>query len=370
LYLNGYGFSVPPGATIDGFELTVDYHDAGTDAVLNDLGFALTKNGAVFHNSTVSGGSVPTLGGPPDVMPVFGTSADLWGTTWTPAEVNGPSFGAAIQAFNNSTGVGRGIYNVDAVTVTVHFTPIPSPEVDVFDGAMPIADGGGPIDFGAAFVGQAALSKTFTVQNNGATALATSGLSVPASYSVPGGGGGLVASIPASSQDTFIVVLSTVAAGTFPGTVSFMNDDSDENPYNFTVTGTISPLPSIAVQPVATNENPTQSHAVMISATASDATSLQWQFQSAKGVFINLANGGNISGADTDTLTIDPVEFANSGTYQLVATNGGGSATSAAVSISVAVNVPTLSESGRILLLLSLFAAGAVVLTRKRTLGA
>lgn len=245
-----------------------------------------------------------------------------------------------------------------------------TPEIDVLDGGAPVADGGGPIDFGAAFVGGSALSKIFTVENNGAASLATSNLSVPASYSVTEP---LDAAIPAGNQDTFTVQLSTAAEGTFAGAISFNNDDGDENPYDFTVTGTIlapPAPPSIDSQPVADNPNPVPGQTAVISASVSGATTLQWQVDKGAG-FMDLANGGNISGANTDTLTVSNVTDADTGAYRLVATNANGSVTSNEASIFVAgtvISVPTLTEWGRIILLLMLFAAGAVILTRRKAL--
>jgi hypothetical protein len=46
------------------------------------------------------------------------------------------------------------------------------------------------------------------------------------------------------------------------------------------------------------------------------------------GEFVNLANAGNVSGANTATLSINNVTFGNEGQYRLVVTNASGSATS------------------------------------------
>ena len=112
------------------------------------------------------------------------------------------------------------------------------PEVHVLDGAAAVADGGGPVDFGTATQGDLPLGKTFTVENNGTAELNTSGLSVPSGYTVTEG---LSPSIDAGNADTFTVQLSTIAIGVFAGTISFENNDADENPYAWTVTGQITP---------------------------------------------------------------------------------------------------------------------------------
>jgi hypothetical protein len=121
-------------------------------------------------------------------------------------------------------------------TVSGTVTPPAAPEVNVLDGATPIADGGGPVGFGSVTQGDPAPSKTFTVQNTGTAALNTSGLSVPSGYTVTEG---LSATIGAGGSDTFTVALGTSTQGTFAGTISFANNDANENPYNWTVTGHI-----------------------------------------------------------------------------------------------------------------------------------
>jgi hypothetical protein len=125
--------------------------------------------------------------------------------------------------------------SIDDITIEIE-TLSTGPEVEVKDGSTDIADGGGPIDFGSASLGAAALSKTFTVNNVGTADLATSNVTVPAGYSITEP---LSATIPASGSDTFTVQLPTTAEGTFSGVISFDNDDSDENPFNFSVTGRI-----------------------------------------------------------------------------------------------------------------------------------
>ena len=133
---------------------------------------------------------------------------------------------------------------------------ITSPEVDLFEDATPIADGGGPIDFGSALQGGAAPSKTFRVENNGDATLNTSNLTVPAGYSVTEP---LAASIAPAGNDTFTVALSTATSGTFAGSVSFDNDDTDEDPYNFSVNGMVT-TPEINVlqgpTPIANGAGP------------------------------------------------------------------------------------------------------------------
>ena len=92
LQTKGYGLSVPTNATITGIEVAVEESGAGGGTAYIDV--RLTKNGtssgfkAGTNNLDVVAGQVFT----------YGSSSDLWGLTWTPAEVNSATFSADIQA--------------------------------------------------------------------------------------------------------------------------------------------------------------------------------------------------------------------------------------------------------------------------------
>jgi hypothetical protein len=58
-------------------------------------------------------------------------------------------------------------------------------------------------------------------------------------------------------------------------------------------------------------------------ATGAPPFSYQWQSNE-----VNLADNGRISGSQTATLSINPVQVADTGPYQVVITNGYGSITS------------------------------------------
>jgi len=117
----------------------------------------------------------------------------------------------------------------------------PSPEIEVRGNNVIITDGDTTpsttdhTDFGTTSVGSP-VSRTYTVKNIGTATLTTSGLSVPSGYTVTEG---LSSSIPAGGQDAFTVRLSANAAGTYSGDVSFSNNDSNENPFNFRITGVV-----------------------------------------------------------------------------------------------------------------------------------
>ncbi|HOX02772.1 MAG TPA: choice-of-anchor D domain-containing protein [Verrucomicrobiota bacterium] len=125
--------------------------------------------------------------------------------------------------------------------ITAVVTAVLVPEIEVMGNSVEIADGDGTpttadhTDFGSTTAGTA-VSRVFTVKNVGTAVLTTSGLTVPSGYTVTEG---LAASIAAGGQDTFTVRLDAAAAGTYAGQVSFVNNDSNENPYNFQITGVV-----------------------------------------------------------------------------------------------------------------------------------
>jgi hypothetical protein len=117
--LTNFGFNIPAGATINGIKvelkvarehlgnLTVQLLKAGLlgpTPVGNAKTFAApTPTGNICNNS-----SFETQGG----------CTDLWGTTWTPSEINAANFGVRV---NSSTSTGARV--LDAVKITICYTP-------------------------------------------------------------------------------------------------------------------------------------------------------------------------------------------------------------------------------------------------------
>ncbi len=122
---------------------------------------------------------------------------------------------------------------------------IPVPEITVLDGATVITDGqASPVAFPDATQGGAVTTETFTVRNDGTAPLTTGAISVPAGFTVTEG---LAPSLAPGASDTFTVALETTTAGSKSGEVSFTNNDPDENPFNFPVSGTVIGVPEITV---------------------------------------------------------------------------------------------------------------------------
>ena len=121
LQTSGYGFSIPSDATITGILVTIGRFQnttaGGND--IRDTEVRLLKSGTVTgSNLAVTGTEWPTTEG----AATYGSTSNLWGTTWTPAEINASNFGVALAV--NSTNSRTG--SVDYITVTVTYIPVSS----------------------------------------------------------------------------------------------------------------------------------------------------------------------------------------------------------------------------------------------------
>jgi Ca2+-binding RTX toxin-like protein len=135
-----------------------------------------------------------------------------------------------------------------AISATVNAAAPQLPEATVTLAGTNVADGQStPVDFGSVFQGASGPELTFTVQNDGTGVLNLSNLAVPSGYTIVDG---LVGSLNAGGSDTFTVRLDSASLGTKGGTISFSNNDTDEDPFNFAVTGSVelATAPEMSVQ--------------------------------------------------------------------------------------------------------------------------
>lgn len=120
LQASGYGFSIPASATISGIEVRVERNAVGLliGASVTDKNVYLMKAGTQIGTNHASGAGWSGS----DVVAIYGNSADLWGTSWTPAQINATNFGTLFSA-QLSAGLSS-LYltaNVDAISVTVYY---------------------------------------------------------------------------------------------------------------------------------------------------------------------------------------------------------------------------------------------------------
>src|SRR5262249_7484144 len=124
------------------------------------------------------------------------------------------------------------------------------PLSELLDGSLPVADGGSD-SFGA-FVGSST-THTFTVRNIGATTLTLSStINLPSGFTLVSGFGST--SLAPGVSTTFTVGVNTATATAYSGTVSFGTNDPKNNPFAFTLTGTVGGSVILANGPAGFNE--------------------------------------------------------------------------------------------------------------------
>jgi uncharacterized repeat protein (TIGR01451 family) len=93
---------------------------------------------------------------------------------------------------------------------------------------------------------------------------------------------------------------------------------------------TIAAAPTITAQPQTFNGVQGNSATFSVTATGAGTLTYQWRYNS-----VNLANGGQVSGATSATLTISSLNCTNEGTFDVIVSNCAGSTTSAAAALNV-----------------------------------
>lgn len=193
-----------------------------------------------------------------------GTSVTITGTNFTGATA--VTFGSTAASYTvlSSTQITavspEGSAGTVHVTVTTasgtsatgaadQFTYTSAPEINIQGNSVTITDGDtvpsetDDTDFGARSVASGSTTKTFTIQNTGTATLALTG---DAPYVALGGAHAddfSVTTAPSSSvaaggSTTFDITFDPSWTGTRTATVSIANNDSNEDPYTFSIQGT------------------------------------------------------------------------------------------------------------------------------------
>jgi hypothetical protein len=110
LRTSDHELAVPSSATITGIQVTV-YRNG--DGGMVDRSVRIAKRGALVGTDKGVG---TAWNGESSV--VYGSSSDLWGTSWTPADVNDPGFGVALSVGYGEDS-GEGSAYVDAAVIVV-----------------------------------------------------------------------------------------------------------------------------------------------------------------------------------------------------------------------------------------------------------
>jgi hypothetical protein len=120
LQSSNYNFSIPSGATILGIEVLIQYQTTFSTPTMfiSDTLVSLMKAGIPVGNSqhTLTSAYTNT-----NVTPVtFGSTSNLWGTTWTPADINSSGFGFNFKLYSNWPNMQLKLWQ--GILITVHYS--------------------------------------------------------------------------------------------------------------------------------------------------------------------------------------------------------------------------------------------------------
>ncbi|MFH1725741.1 MAG: fibronectin type III domain-containing protein, partial [Elusimicrobiota bacterium] len=118
LKATGFAFSIPDGSTIEGIQVTVEANGTAAQATKRLHRLGLTKDGSLLAGTELL---ALALNKNTDTPVLHGGAADLWGTTWSPSDINSSNFGILIRDDDTSYDTLR----FDDVIVTVYFAPPP-----------------------------------------------------------------------------------------------------------------------------------------------------------------------------------------------------------------------------------------------------
>jgi hypothetical protein len=150
LKLTDYHFNIPSDQTIQGIVVTVRGYSTGISSpFVKDNCVRLVKDGEIQSTDRSNVTDWPT-GGDSDM--VHGTSTDLWGGGWTPADINDHDFGVALSVKNTNTSHDRTAY-VDCIKITVYFGAEGQPPEEEEEGGQSITLDLGGVTSGNGVIG-------------------------------------------------------------------------------------------------------------------------------------------------------------------------------------------------------------------------
>lgn len=120
LVVQGLGFTIPVAATICGISVSVERSAGGLSlgGAVKDAEVRIIKNGSITGINHANAASWPGT----DAIATYGSSSDVWGVSWTPADINAGNFGIMIAASLSAGLVSVSMSaRIDHVSVTVYY---------------------------------------------------------------------------------------------------------------------------------------------------------------------------------------------------------------------------------------------------------
>jgi len=122
LQATGFGFNIPSDAVINGIYVEVERSISEATTYTKDNSIKIIQGGTITgteHADTVTTWPASSA----DAYKAYGSSTDLWGLTWTPAQINASNFGVAVQAKNTKKNAAyTNTAQVDHIRITVYYT--------------------------------------------------------------------------------------------------------------------------------------------------------------------------------------------------------------------------------------------------------
>jgi len=115
-----YTFALPSNVTVTGITVSFNKYATTTNPsnFVKDFAVNLTVGGVTVGSNLAN----PNNWSSTSTSFTYGGSTNLWGTSWTPAQVNASTFGVVIQSQNSNVVLGGSTANVQDVRVTVNYT--------------------------------------------------------------------------------------------------------------------------------------------------------------------------------------------------------------------------------------------------------
>jgi hypothetical protein len=215
-------------------------------------------------------------------------------------------------------------------------TATPVPEMDLKQSSTAIADGGS-YDFGTKLL-SSNTDIVFTIQNSGTSALTlttpiTIGGTNADQFSIQAQP---TSSIAAAGSTTFTIRFSPTSTGSKSASISIGNNDSNENPYDLTITGQGYAAPTVTTSVQTINTQGVNVSTVLVPMTittlkgsvnannASTTVTFEYGTTTAYGTSVT-ATGSPVAGTSVTSVTCTPTLLPNTTYhYRVVGTNSGG----------------------------------------------
>jgi hypothetical protein len=126
-------------------------------------------------------------------------------------------------------------------------------------------------------------------------------------------------------------------------TLTWTTGGTDTRAVIFALSGSSGAVaPVIDLQPVSAKVNPGDTATLTIHAGGTPPIDYQWQ-AGTNGNFVDVTEGGNVSGSGTESLAISAITPAQGADYRVIVSNSGGSSTSTVATVTVLSQLPPIT---------------------------